>query len=39
MVTTTPAEVLKLEKYGLYVGAEANLVVLDAVDWHEAIQF
>ncbi|MBV7336836.1 amidohydrolase family protein [Chloroflexi bacterium TSY] len=39
MVTTIPAEVLRMEKHGLYIGAEANLVVLDAINWHEAIQF
>lgn len=39
LVSTTPAQVLGLEKYGLHVGAEANLVVLDAPDWHSAIQF
>lgn len=39
MVTTTPAQVLKLPNYGLHVGAEANLVVLDAPDWHRALQF
>lgn len=39
MVTTTPAQVLKLPNYGLHVGAEANLLVLDAPDWHRALQF
>ena len=39
MVTSTPARVLGLADYGLHVGAAANLVVLDAKDWHEAIQF
>lgn len=39
LVTTTPATVLGMENYGLHVGAEANLVVLDAPDWHSAIQF
>lgn len=39
MVTTIPAQVLGLENYGLYVGAEANLIVLAASTWHEAIQF
>ena len=37
MVTSTPARVLGLENYGLHVGAAANLVVLDATSWHEAI--
>ncbi|MBX3015623.1 MAG: amidohydrolase family protein [Caldilineaceae bacterium] len=39
MVTTMPARVLKLPQYGLQVGAEANLLVLDAPDWHHALQF
>jgi cytosine/creatinine deaminase len=38
MVTETPANVLGLE-YGLEVGKPANLVLLNAVDWHEALQF
>lgn len=39
MVTTTPAQVMKLPNYGLYVGAAANLMVIDAPDWHGALQF
>ncbi|MCB0214927.1 MAG: amidohydrolase family protein, partial [Anaerolineae bacterium] len=39
MVTTTPAQVLGLRDYGVYEGAAANLVILDARDWHTAIQF
>ena len=39
MVTTAPAKVLGLEAYGLEVGAQANLVVLGATSWHDAIQF
>jgi cytosine/creatinine deaminase len=39
MVTTTPAQVLGLADYGLAVGAQANLVVLDATEWHQALQF
>jgi cytosine deaminase len=39
MVTTAPARVLKLANYGLHVGAEANLVVLAARHWHEAVQY
>ncbi len=39
MVTTTPARVLNLPDYGLYVGAAANLLVLDALDWPRALQF
>jgi cytosine/creatinine deaminase len=39
MVTTAPAQVLGLADYGLAVGAQANLVVLDAPDWHRALQF
>jgi len=39
LVTSAPARVLGLADYGLRVGAPANLVVLDATGWHEAIQF
>jgi cytosine deaminase len=39
MVTSIPARVLKLENYGLHPGAPANLVVLAAPDWHQAVQF
>lgn len=39
MVTTTPATVLGLTHYGLEVGKEANLVILNAQDWHSALQF
>jgi cytosine/creatinine deaminase len=39
MITTTPARVLGLDDYGLQIGAAANILVLDAADWHEAIQF
>lgn len=39
MVTEVPAQVMGLPNYGLYEGAAANLVVLDAPDWHQALQF
>lgn len=39
MVTSVPARVLGLNDYGLHVGAVANLVLLDAPDWHQALQF
>lgn len=39
MVTAVPAKVLGLERYGLGVGARADLVILDAPDWHQALQF
>ncbi|HRW04556.1 MAG TPA: amidohydrolase family protein [Caldilineaceae bacterium] len=39
MVTTAPAQLLAVEKYGVAVGCAANLVVLDAADWHETLQF
>ncbi len=39
MITTTPAQVLDLPDYGLHVGAAANILVLDAPDWHRALQF
>jgi cytosine/creatinine deaminase len=38
MVTDIPAKVLGLE-YGIEVGKSANLVVLAAKDWREALQF
>lgn len=38
-ITTTPAHLLRLPNYGLHVGAAANLVVLNAANWHEVIQF
>jgi cytosine/creatinine deaminase len=38
MVTEIPARVLGLE-YGLDVGKPANLVLLEANDWREALQF
>jgi cytosine deaminase len=39
MVTTTPAKVLELADYGLEVSRAANLVMLDAPTWHEALQY
>ena len=39
MVTEVPAQALGLQRYGLSVGSEANLVVLDASSWHHALQF
>ena len=39
MVTTVPAQLLGIPNYGLAVGAAANLLVLDAPDWHTALQF
>ena len=39
MVTTIPAHVMGLDSYGVAVGSEANLLVLDAEDWHSALQF
>jgi len=39
MVTQVPAEALGLESYGLAVGCAADLVVLEATGWPEALQF
>ena len=39
MVSSVPARVLGLQRYGLTVGDEANIVVLDASSWHQALQF
>ncbi|MEM7535197.1 MAG: amidohydrolase family protein [Chloroflexota bacterium] len=38
MVTSTPAKLFDIQ-YGIWKSADANLVVLDAPDWHSAIQF
>ncbi len=38
MITTTAAEILKLEGYGLAVGKKANLVVVNAKDARDAIR-
>ena len=39
MVTSIPAKVMGLRDYGLEEGNVANLVILHAGDWHEAVQF
>ncbi len=39
IITTTPAKTLGLSNYGLEIGCEANLVIIDTPDWHSAIQF
>lgn len=39
MVTDWSAQALGLEGYGLEVGSRANLVILDARSWLEALQF
>lgn len=39
MVTDVPARVLALKNYGLEVGKTANLLLLNAETWHEALQF
>jgi cytosine deaminase len=38
MVTTTAAEIIKLDDYGLSVGKKANLVVVNAKDARDAIR-
>jgi cytosine/creatinine deaminase len=38
MITTAPAKVMHLERYGLEVGCHADLVVLQAADAKEAIR-
>ncbi len=38
MITTTAAEIIKLEDYGLAVGKKANLVVVNAKDARDAIR-
>jgi cytosine deaminase len=39
MVTTVPAGVMRLEGYGLELGSRANVLVLDAPTWRDALQF
>lgn len=39
MVTSVPAAALGLESYGLEVGCRANLTVLDAANWRDAVHF
>lgn len=39
MVTSVPANAIKLEGYGLEVGKRANILVLDAASWRDAVQF
>ncbi|MER3482339.1 MAG: hypothetical protein C4332_03480 [Meiothermus sp.] len=39
MVTDWSAHALGLEEYGLEVGSKANLVVLDAQNWGDALRF
>lgn len=39
MITLNPARMLHLKDYGLAVGNEANLVILDANDLHEAFAY
>jgi cytosine/creatinine deaminase len=39
MITSVPAKVLKLGEYGLAVGCKANILILNALNWREAIQF
>ena len=38
MITGNSAKVMKLENYGIYVGGQADLVVLDAGSEEEAIR-
>lgn len=39
MVTDWAAEALGIQDYGLHVGARANLMLLDAESWRDALQF
>jgi cytosine/creatinine deaminase len=39
MVTSVPAKVMKLEHYGLALGCKANILILNAQNWRDAIQF
>ncbi len=39
MVTSVPAKALGIKDYGLSVGSSADIVVINAADWHSAVQF
>ncbi len=39
MVTSIPAKVMRLENYGLSLGCKANILILNAKNWRDAIQF
>ena len=39
MVTNVPAKVMRLEQYGLSLGCKANILILDAPNWRDAVQF
>ncbi len=39
MVTDVPARAIGLSDYGLEVGRRADIVILEAADWHQALQF
>ncbi len=39
MITNVPAAVLGMAHYGIEIGNRADVVVLDAPDWHSALQF
>lgn len=39
MVSEVPAQALGLRGYGLSIGDEANIVVLNAASWRDALQF
>jgi len=38
MVTTGPAKIMHLDRYGLEPGCRANMVILDAKDYMEALR-
>jgi cytosine/creatinine deaminase len=39
MVTNVPAKVMKLEHYGLAVGCKANVLILNAANWRDAVHY
>ncbi len=39
MVTSVPAKVMKLEHYGLVVGCKANVLILNAKNWRDALHY
>jgi cytosine/creatinine deaminase len=39
MVTSVPAKVMKLAHYGLGVGCKANILILNAQNWRDAVHY
>ncbi len=39
MVTSVPSKVMKLEHYGLAMGCKANILILNAENWRDALHY